>query len=80
VKIPSTSTTLLRDLAKDSGHARWGEFVDRYRSMMEAYMREHFPAVDVDDAVQDTLVALIKEFPGYCYSPKESGAFRNYLT
>lgn len=70
----------MRDLAKDSGHARWGEFVDRYRSMMEAYMREHFPAVDVDDAVQDTLIALIKEFPGYCYSPKESGAFRNYLT
>ena len=24
--IPTTSTTLLRDLAQDSQHARWGEF------------------------------------------------------
>ena len=30
-EIPTTSTTLLRDLAQDSQHARWGEFVARYR-------------------------------------------------
>ena len=33
--VPTTSTTLLRDLAKDSQHARWGEFVARYRPMMQ---------------------------------------------
>ena len=37
-KIPTTSTTLLRDIANDSQHARWGEFVARYRPMMEAFM------------------------------------------
>ena len=40
--VPETSTTLLRDLACDSQHARWAEFVARYRPMMDAYMREHF--------------------------------------
>ena len=80
MKIPTTSTTLLRDLAQDSQHARWSEFVARYRPMMEAYMRDRFPTVDVDDAVQEALIALIKVFPVYKYSPEETGAFHNYLT
>ena len=79
-KIPETSTTLLRDLAQDSRHARWGEFVARYRSMMETYMHTRFPMVDADDAIQETLIALIKVFPVYHYSPEETGAFHNYLT
>ncbi|MBR2920227.1 MAG: sigma-70 family RNA polymerase sigma factor [Kiritimatiellae bacterium] len=80
MKAPTTSTTLLRDLVQDSRHTRWGEFVTRYRPMMEAFMRERYPTVDVDDAVQETLIALIKVFPAYRYSPEETGAFRNYLT
>ena len=48
--------------------------------MMEAFMRERFPTVDADDAVQETLIALIKVFPVYRYSPEETGAFHNYLT
>ena len=47
---------------------------------MEAYMRNCFPTVDVDDAVQEALIALIKVFPVYKYSPEETGAFHNYLT
>ena len=78
--VPETSTTLLRNLARDSRHARWGEFVARYRPMMEAYMREHFPAVDADEAIQQTFVTLIKMLPVYHYSPEETGHFRNYLT
>ena len=79
-KIPTTSTTLLRDLAQDSQHARWGEFVARYHPMMEAYLRERFPHVDVDDAVQETLIALIKSMPVYRYVPEETGHFHSYLT
>ena len=71
--IPTTSTTLLRDLAQDSQHARWGEFVARYRPMMEAYMRERFPSLEADDVIQETLIELIKVFPIYHYSPKEKG-------
>ena len=79
-RIPTTSTTLLRDLAQDSQHARWGEFVARYRPMMEAYLRESFPHVDVDDAVQETPIALIKSMPVYRYVPEETGHFHSYLT
>ena len=77
--IPTTSTTLLRDLAQDSQHARWGEFVARYRPMMEAFMRERFPSLDADDVIQETLIELIRVFPVYHYSPAEKGHFHNYL-
>ncbi len=78
--VPTTSTTLLKDLARDTQHARWSEFVTRYRPMMEAFMRERFPALDADEAIQETLVALVGVMPTYRYSPDEKGHFRNYLT
>ena len=79
-KIPTTSTTLLRDIANDSQHARWGEFVARYRPMMEAYMRERFPSLDADDVIQETLIAVCAALPSYRYAPEENGYFHNYLT
>lgn len=75
-----TSTTLLREIAGDAAHPRWGEFVVRYRPMMEAYMRERFPAIEADDVIQETLVAIVRALPTYRYSPDETGAFHNYLT
>ena len=78
--IPTTSTTLLRDLAQDAQHARWGEFVARYRPMMEAFMRERFPSLESDDIIQETLVALCRVLPSYRYASDEKGHFRNYLT
>lgn len=78
--IPTTSTTLLRDITSDSQHARWGEFVARYRPMMEAFMRERFPSLEADDVIQETLAALCRALPGYTYAPDEKGHFRNYLT
>lgn len=78
--IPTTSTTLLNELACDTQHARWGEFVARYRPMMQAYMQASFPTLDADDIIQETLIALIEIFPVYHYSPEEKGSFHNYLT
>jgi len=78
--IPTTSTTLLRDVASDSQHARWTEFATRYRPMMEAYLRERFPSVDADDVIQETLVAVWAALPSYRYAPDEKGHFHNYLT
>ena len=78
--IPATSTTLLRDLANDSQHARWAEFVTRYRLMMEAFMRERFPSLDADDVIQETLIAVCTALPSYRYVPEEKGYFHNYLT
>ena len=78
--IPTTSTTLLRDIAQDSQHVRWNEFVSRYRPMMEAFMRERFPSVEADDVIQETFAALCRVLPDYRYAPDEKGHFRNYLT
>lgn len=78
--VPTTSTTLLRDVSGDAQHARWGEFVARYRPMMEAFMLERFPSLDADEAIQRTLVALARALPSYRYVPDEKGAFHNYLT
>ena len=79
-KIPTTSTTLLRDIAQDAQNVRWGEFVARYRPMMETFMRERFPSLDADDIIQETLVALCRVLPSYRYDPDEKGHFHNYLT
>ena len=77
--IPTTSTTLLRNLAQNSQHARWGEFVARYRPMCSQYMRRHFPSLDADDILQETFIAISRALPHYRYAPEEKGHFRNYL-
>lgn len=77
--IPETSTTLLRNIT-DADNARWPEFVSRYRPMMAAYLAAHFPALDADDMIQETFVALFTVLPRYRYAPDETGRFRNYLT
>ena len=43
-------------------------------------MRERFPDVDAEEAIQRALVALAKALPSYAYSPEAMGAFHNYLT
>ena len=77
--MPETSTTLLKDIA-EGDNVRWPEFVARYRPMMFAYLKSHFPAVDADDMVQETLIALSNVIANYRYAPDETGRFRNYLT
>ena len=77
--IPSTSTTLLRQIGSDAHHARWAEFVARYMPMCRQYLRRHFPSLEADDIMQDTFIALAKALPDYHYAPKERGHFRNYL-
>jgi len=47
---------------------------------MEAYLRARFPSVDADEAVAETLVALVEAMAEYRYDPQEKGRFHNYLT
>ena len=77
---PDTSMTLLRDLAGRADHPRWGEFVVRYRPLMESYLHEWFPSLEMDDLIQETFVAIAKTLPDYRYVPDEKGHFHNYLT
>lgn len=78
--VPLTSTTLLRGLASSAQNARWGEFIVRYEPLMKAYLATHFPTLEADDIVQETLLALMKALPRYTYNPEENGFFHNYLT
>lgn len=77
--VPETSTTLLRDIASDTGNARWGEFVARYRPMCQLYLQRHFQSLDPDDIMQETFAAIVHALPDYRYAPSEKGHFRNYL-
>ena len=47
---------------------------------MVSYLTAHFPVVNADEIVQETLIALAKAMPRYSYDPDETGRFRNYLT
>ena len=80
--VPTTSTTLLREIGSDADSPRWDEFVARYRPMMEAFLSARFPSLSAegDDIVQETLVALVRALPGYRHDPEEKGAFHNFLT
>ncbi len=80
LNVPDTSTTLLLQLGSDANHARWTEFVKKYRPMMEDFLAKHFPALEWDDVIQETFIALVKALPNYKYSPDETGYFHNYLT
>ena len=43
-------------------------------------MRERFPSVESDEAIAETLIALVDVFGTYRYDPEETGRFHNYLT
>ena len=79
-QVPDTSTTLLRNISSDAQHCRWGEFVRRYQPMMEDYLKAHFPGLDAEDIVSETLVAVSDALKNYRYAPDETGRFHNYLT
>ena len=78
--VPTTSTTLLRDIGSSADNARWGEFVERYQGMMAAYLKANFPSLEAEDIVQETLMALSGILPNYQYDPEAKGYFHNYLT
>ncbi len=78
--VPKTSESLLIAIASNPQSTRWTEFVRRYEPMMRAYLETKFPRVDADDAIQETLCALMELLPSYRYAPDETGLFRSYLT
>ena len=77
--IPTTSITLLKDLARGAAGARWTEFYRVYEEPMRGFMRTKFPSVEPDDAIQETMVALAQALPDYHCTPDEKRHFRNYL-
>ena len=77
---PTTSITLLKSLASGTDNARWAEFFRIYEEPMRSFLSARFPSVDADDAIQETMVALMRRMPDYHYTPDSNGHFHNYLT
>ena len=77
---PVTSITLLKGLASGTDNARWAEFFRIYEEPMRSFLSARFPSVDADDAIQETMVALMRRMPDYHYTPDSNGHFHNYLT
>lgn len=77
---PVTSITLLKSLASRTDNARWAEFFRIYEQPMRSFLSARFPSVDADDAIQETMVALMRRMPDYHYTPDSNGHFHNYLT
>ena len=78
-EIPKTSISLLKALSGDASSVRWTEFYNKYEGSMRAFLQAHFPTVEADDMIQETLLALVKCLPSYRYVPDEHGYFHNYL-
>ena len=77
---PATSITLLKGLASGTDNARWAEFFRIYEQPLRSFLSARFPSVDADDAIQETMVALMRRMPDYHYTPDSNGHFHNYLT
>ena len=77
--VPVTSISLLKVLGEDSQSPRWREFLRMYASTIDGFLFKHFPTVDAEDVVQETLRALVEKLPLYEYEPDTKGHFRNYL-
>ena len=77
--VPVTSISLLKVLGEDSQSPRWREFLKMYASTIDGFLFKHFPTVDAEDVVQETLRALVERLPLYEYEPDTKGHFRNYL-
>ena len=78
-QVPTTSVSLLRDIASGTENARWAEFVRIYEEPMRAFLAARFPSVEADDVLQETMIALMRVMPDYHYTPDGNGHFRNYL-
>lgn len=79
---PQTSATLLRVIGSDPQSARWVEFVEKYETFMIGCIRSHCANInddELEDVLQNVMIALMKILPNYRYSPDKKGHFKNYL-
>ena len=76
---PKTSRRMLTTLGADFASPRWEQFFAAYEPGLRSYAVRHFPGLDADDLVQDTLLDFVRRLPGYVYDPGAKGAFHAYL-
>lgn len=84
--IPKTSVALLNAIAASPDSPRWNEFYDRYQPILAAWLqsgkfRGSIRPSDVDEIIQQTMIAFINKAPNYRYDPQAEGKgpFHSYL-
>jgi RNA polymerase sigma-70 factor (ECF subfamily) len=74
-----TSHTLLDDLCTESDAAAWQRLVELYSPLLRSWIdRYEVQPADADDLIQDVLVVVMRELPGFRHN-RQPGAFRNWL-
>ena len=80
---PDTPADLLRRLAANvtgEDEDNWARFAELYIPAIEDFIRTHGDSLEVDDAVQEVMFALVRLFRGKRFVPREGvGNFRSYL-
>ena len=83
IAIPKTSVALLNAIAASPDSSRWTEFYDRYQPVIASYLQSKFaaanPPLEIDDIIQNTMIAFMKRIPTYRYDPDTHGHFRNFI-
>lgn len=82
--IPKTSVALLNAIAASSDSPRWNEFYDIYQPLLEAFLRSgkfknNSHPLDVDEVIQDAMIAFMGRIKDYKYDPETKGLFHHYL-
>ena len=77
--IETTHITLLNKLGESNNSAAWDEFHARYGKLIRSFARRQgLQAADIDDVLQDVLIALTKAMTKFEYDPAK-GKFRSFL-
>jgi RNA polymerase sigma-70 factor (ECF subfamily) len=75
----TTHISLLQRLTRGEDQTAWSEFSQRYDELIRSFARRRgVSPSDIDDVVQDVMLALTKAMPGFEYDPSK-GKFRSYL-
>jgi RNA polymerase sigma-70 factor (ECF subfamily) len=75
----ATSATLLERLRDRTDVEAWRRLVDLYTPLLTGWLRRYsLQSSDVDDLVQEVLMAVAREAPRFRYSGRP-GAFRHWL-
>jgi RNA polymerase sigma-70 factor (ECF subfamily) len=75
----STSVSLLERARRGDDEHSWRQFAEIYTPLLRSWLGRHgMQTVDVDDVVQETLLAVSRELPSFDHSGRR-GAFRSWL-
>jgi RNA polymerase sigma factor (sigma-70 family) len=77
--LAATRQSLLTRLKQSDDHDGWQRFFDTYAGVIRALaLRSGLASAEADDALQETLLSVSREMPGFRYDPAK-GSFKAWL-